>query len=148
MEKKLDALKTGKLRTYSSFKNCLKVEQYLFDIKDREIRKCFTRFRISAHQLEIEKGRYKGIDAEKRLCKFCNRNEVEDEVHFLLKCPLFDKERKQFLNKIYTKNKNVQHLSENNLFNWLMICEDSAVFNELAEFVFKCTEIRQKALLN
>lgn len=120
----------------------------MFDIKDREIRKCFTRFRISAHQLEIEKGRYKGIDAEKRLCKFCNRNEVEDEVHFLLKCPLFDKERKQFLNKIYTKNKNVQHLFENNLFNWLMICEDSAVFNELAEFVFKCTEIRQKALLN
>ena len=45
-------------------------------------RKCLTQLRVYAHRLEIESGRYKKKSASERLCKCCNLNAVEDEVHF------------------------------------------------------------------
>ena len=57
-------------------------EFYLETVKDVQKRKCLTQFRISAHQLEIESGRYKKRSVSERTCKFCNSNTVADEVHF------------------------------------------------------------------
>ena len=61
----------GKIRTYA-FKNIFKCENYLNVIKDGKIRSCLTKFRISAHKLEIEKGRYSNTPLNNRICKFCN----------------------------------------------------------------------------
>ena len=49
----------------------------------------FTQFRISSHHLAIERGRYKYIKAEHRMSRYCNTNETEDELHFLVKCPKY-----------------------------------------------------------
>ena len=65
------------------FKTYIYKEKYLSVIKNREVRKCVTALRISAHQLEIEMGRYKNVPLNSRICKLCKSNEVEDEVHFL-----------------------------------------------------------------
>ena len=48
-----------------------------------------TRFRVSAHTLLIEKGRYHNIERGKRICQMCDMNDVEYEYHFVLKCPLY-----------------------------------------------------------
>ena len=48
-----------------------------------------TRFRVSAHTLLIEKGRYHNIERGKRICQMCDMNDVEDEYHFILKCPFY-----------------------------------------------------------
>ena len=45
-----------------------------------------TRFRISAHNLPIEKGRWEGIDKSERKCKKCINNDVGDEKHYILYC--------------------------------------------------------------
>jgi hypothetical protein len=41
----------------------------------------------SNHYLEIERGRHRGLQAKEGICKLhvCLK-EVEDEIHFLLKC--------------------------------------------------------------
>ena len=46
-----------------------------------------SKLRISNHNLEIERGRHRGLQAKERICKLhvCLK-EVEDEIHFLLKC--------------------------------------------------------------
>ena len=65
-----------------------------------EHRKFYTEMRISAHNLEIEKGRYLKIPREDRLCKFCinlGTSVIGDELHFLLQCPLYEDERVKFL---------------------------------------------------
>jgi hypothetical protein len=49
------------------------------------------KFRVSAHNLEIKKGRYRGVKTEDRICKLCNTG-VEDETHFLLKSLSLNKE--------------------------------------------------------
>ena len=48
----------NKLRTYRMFKTDMNEEYYLTYIKDRNIRRNLTKLRISAHNLEIERGRH------------------------------------------------------------------------------------------
>lgn len=43
-------------------------------------------FRISAHQIAIEKGRYKKIDKDKRFCWQGKIMQVKDAFHFLIEC--------------------------------------------------------------
>ena len=48
---------TGKLRIYKTFKKEFKLETYLLLIENYKHRKELTKLRISAHSLQIEKGR-------------------------------------------------------------------------------------------
>ena len=50
-------------------------------------RKLYCSFRISCHDLEIERGRYirPYVKPDKRVCKLCLQ-EAETEEHFITKC--------------------------------------------------------------
>ena len=50
-------------------------------------RQAFTRLRLMSHNLKIETGRWNRTPRDARLC-ICSRNEVQDEEHVLLFCPL------------------------------------------------------------
>jgi hypothetical protein len=57
----------NKLRTYRKFKNLFKFEEYLqFGSKTEQ--QTYTTFRISVHDLRIERGRYEGLKVEDRIC--------------------------------------------------------------------------------
>ena len=43
--------------------------------------------------INIEVGRYNGIERELRVCNICVSGEVENEVHFLLKCVKYEEKR-------------------------------------------------------
>ena len=101
-----------KLRTYKLFKYLFKTEPYLKCVTNLKHRSALTRFRTSAHKLEIEVGRYKVIPKEIRYCKLCSNHEVEDELHFLLKCPMYDSLRSPFLESIKSKVLNLHTLSD------------------------------------
>ena len=65
-----------------------------------------SKFRLSSHDLEIERGRYdkKSIKPHERYCRYCkstNYLTVGDEFHFLMECPLYNYERTVSLNKIF-----------------------------------------------
>ena len=51
--------------------------------------------RLSSHSLSMETGRYQGINTVNILCQFC-KSDVEDEFHFVLKCPVYDCFRKLY----------------------------------------------------
>ena len=64
-----------KLRTYSKFKSKFEMENYLLVLKNRNERRNLTRLRISAHNLNIEKGRHKRpvkIPVDGRICELCS----------------------------------------------------------------------------
>ena len=136
----------GKLRTYSSFKQRFSKEIYLTDIKDKKVRTFFTKFRISAHRLNIETGRYRNIPVDQRLCKCCTYGVVEDEVHFALSCPLYNGLRTELFAKINSQNINFKLLNDNQKFIWLMSCEDTIVLNAFAKYLLDCYELRSKML--
>ena len=87
---------SSKLRTYALFKTKPGIEKYLIDIKNVSIRQEVTKFRLSNHRLAIETGRYDGLQPDKRFCPFCP-DEVENEAHFLFKCPVLRHIRKTYL---------------------------------------------------
>jgi len=86
---------SNKLRTYMTFKKEYKMENYVLVDVDKHIVSNFARLRISNHILEIERGRYRNIPADKRFCTICSipNNHVEDEVHFMCECELYKAER-------------------------------------------------------
>jgi hypothetical protein len=51
----------GKLCNYSKFKTNFGLEKYLCILKSFEQRRNFTRFRISSHRLQIERGDIRGL---------------------------------------------------------------------------------------
>ena len=133
----------GKMRTYYKFKPTFKKEIYLNVIRNRDVRKCLTRFRISAHDLEIEKGRYKNIKSDKRICKNCQTLEIEDEFHFLIRCPKYLTEREFLFTYISKYCLNFNLLSDQNKFVWLMTTEDINIIQKLANYIHSCFEIRK-----
>ena len=74
----------NKLRTYRTIKTNIKTKTYT-QILDQKQRQISCKFRILSNDLEIENGRYYQMEPEKRICILCNV-EVEDKMHFLLKC--------------------------------------------------------------
>ena len=71
---------------------------------DFKYRKEITKFRISNHRLNIEVGRYKNVLRPLRVCTLCDHNDIEDEFHFILKCPFYSDIRKMYIKQyIYQK---------------------------------------------
>ena len=139
----------NKLKTFKSFKFIFKREKYIEVIKYREVRKALPKLRCSNHRLKIEEGRFMSIPQENRICPnpSCN-GDVEDEIHFLLSCGIYTEIRKKFLNFVIDKSQNVKLLDKANLFNWLMITEDTQILSELGKFVHSCFKVRSKFIEN
>ena len=136
----------NKLRTYRRFKNQFIQEPYLLWGNQKQIQ-TLCKFRISAHQLEIERGRYFNVEVKNRICKLCN-SDVEDEIHFLLKCPALLKIRIPILNSLQSNYKNFSSLDTESSFIWLMSSEDPFVFNSVYKLLQCLNEERNALLLN
>ena len=135
----------NKLRTYRLFKNNLCLEKYLM-LENCKSTNELTKFRISAHDLEIEKGRYYNIPPDKRYCKLCKNDAVEDEIHFLLQCPKLETERLEFIKNISSRFINFKYLDEKSKFIWLMSNEDHFVNKTLVNMVNTLTQTRRAKL--
>ena len=92
-----DMLKDGKLVIYLFLKTNFGLEKYLTLVNNFNYKKSICRYRVSAHRLYIETGRYKNIPRNERLCKNCSANEIEDEAHFLIKCDKLNNKREENL---------------------------------------------------
>ena len=67
----------------------------------------FSKFRPSSHDLNIETGRHWHFESSKRKCSVCDTNDIEDEFHFILTCPLYENIRKVYINMYYYRNPRV-----------------------------------------
>ena len=82
--------KLPKLRTYILFKQQYMTEEYVkINLKRRE-RSVLAQFRLGILPIRIETGRFIGEKVEDRLCRMCNQNQIENEIHFLFHCPLYN----------------------------------------------------------
>ena len=97
----------GKLYLYRKLKSTFRMEPYLQHIKLFKFRKAMAMFRISAHRLEIETGRWvkndltnKSISRDNRFCTLCFENNVwsiGDEEHAIIYCPNFAVDRNKVM---------------------------------------------------
>jgi hypothetical protein len=61
---------------------------------------------LSSHKLAIEVGRLKKVDRGCRKCFNCD-SLIEDEFHFILKCPVYNNLRKRYIKPYYWKKPSV-----------------------------------------
>jgi len=81
----------NKLRTFRLFKSTLAVSSYVRLVSDRSQRSVLAKLRCGSLPLEIELGRFSRpkTPLSNRICKFCNKSEIENESHFLSSCELY-----------------------------------------------------------
>ena len=83
------------MRTYSLIQKDFKIEPYLENVKNLKDRISMTKFRLSNHNLMIEKGRHLNLVINERKCPFCLS--IEDEKHFLLDCHVYSPLRNELI---------------------------------------------------
>ena len=88
---------SSKLEYYCQFKTEFKMEKYVECISNDKLRSELAAFRLSAHNLDIERGRHNNVPRENRICCFCSMSMVESEFHFLLVCLRYSDIRRDLL---------------------------------------------------
>ena len=94
------------------------LERYLLVVKNREIRNNLCKFRISAHSLFVERGRYcrPKLNIDQRTCKQC-KNKVDNEFHMVHECSLYNNnERKQLFSQINSVFNQFEYLNDKTQF--------------------------------
>ena len=126
---------SGKLYLYRKIKSSFNVEPYLKQIRKRKFRRAMTALRISAHNLDIETGRYAAkksefVKREERHCSLCIEHNIKimgDEIHAVLVCPSLQKERKIILEFIGDLYPNFKTLNDKDKLIFMLTCENECL---------------------
>ena len=110
------------------------MESYL--LLPLHLRTALLRFRISCHQLRIERYLRPPLPAQERICLFCNDGSIEDEKHFMLSCTLYSN-MPAYIVFLDTCKETIQYLSTESKFNHVMRSTDHKLIYHLANFGFK-----------
>ena len=121
-------------KSYLEIKESWTQEKYISILDDKKAIELF-RFRTTNHRLPaVETGRFYNIDYKDRICHQCFRD-IGDEFHYLLVCPVFNKERKRFI-----KRQNIKHPNMLTYKN-IMLSSNAKLLNNLSLFVKHIMEI-------
>ena len=138
---------SSKLRTYSQIKTKIGIEGYLAAHPqiNTQYRIAFTKFRLSNHDLMIEKGRHFKVEKAERFCPFCPKT-IETELHFLVQNNTFACLRRELFSSIRKKSNTFHHLPEPQKFIYLLSSND--VIRHVDSFLRKSLQCRAFLLEN
>ena len=111
----------NKLRTYRLLKKVYETECYVKKLPFQE-RKSLALLRCGVAPIRLETGRYengKYIPEEERICQVCQA-EIENEIHVLLKCSLYEDLRMKLFDKANAINKDFINCDDTTRFIFLM----------------------------
>ena len=133
----------SKLRTYRTFKTRYETEHYLQVNITKTERSHLAQFRCAVLPLKIEMGRFSGLSVEDRICQVCNENAMEDELHFLFHCQIYNDIRIPFINKIENRESGFNAMPDLEKLKLVLRYEE----RECAKFIVSAM-IRRKSLLH
>ena len=145
-KQELNSRREGKLEFYSQYVSQFCLQDYFnCNSLPQHLRKVITRFRIGAHKLPAETGRYfSNISRDERYCPLCC-NGIGNEKHYLILCdnPIILSLRNYFFSKIgfsdtvfssLGSEERIAHLMSSNDHNTLI---NLGFFLEKLEAIFK-----------
>ena len=143
-----EVAESPKAITYKIFKVNVSFEKYLSSVKNFKHKSALTRFRLSNHNLMIEKGRHSRpkIERNDRKCFIC-QNMVEDEYHFITKCPLYNNERIHLYRVLKDNSRYFETYTDEQKKFFIMSNENEKVMAEVAKFIFNGMKVREQELL-
>ncbi len=131
-----------KLQCYSTLNRTTKFANYLL-IKPFKERQILSKYRLSNHDLEIERGRHRQTwtEREQRICRHCDLQQIEDEKHFLLVCPKYHNVRETFLPRFEALIPSFTELSDTEKMPFLL-GEDDNTAALAAKYVLTIHNVR------
>lgn len=133
-----DINNSRRLSTYCRFKHTFNLETHLDNSTDKKFSIALSRFRLSSHNLEIERGRYLNVPRNERICKFCNLRTIENEYHFLLICTLYTDIRKKYIKPYYCSWPTL------NKFDKLMMSRNKKEISNLSKYIYFASKVRKE----
>ena len=147
-----DSDESGKLHILRKIKKSFQYEKYLSIVKSSKYRRALTSLRIASHKLEIETGRWARkengdkLDRSERFCNFCKENgdeTVGDEIHAVIQCKTFERERNILFQKINEKIPLFVTLNDRNKLLFLLSMENNLIIN-VAKFIHKVLLVKRE----
>ena len=127
-----DTSKSGnggnKLRTYKCFKSTFDVEFYCKRVLSAKHRGALAKFRSGTAPIRLETGRYEKLQVCDRTCFNCT-SIVEDELHVLIHCPLYDDLRFNLFNEATSVCLNFQTLNDEEKLHFILSYPDIVNFS-------------------
>ena len=120
-------------RKFNSISHCTKT--YITMNMDRHLKCIMTKFRLGVSELSVHYYRHRNHTEENLICPFCKEMK-EDEVHFVLCCPVLDDLRKQYIPPKFCKNPCCFRLS------LLLASTNQEIIRKLSLFLYKAFKIR------
>ena len=131
-----------KLRLYSKFKENFKADDYVLSLMPRYERSLLAQLRLGILPLRVETGRFVNESLNNRICTLCNLLDIEDEIHFVCRCPIYDNPRLQLFQIAFEGNPNFYHLTQSDKFIYLV----KHHYKKLAIFIKQSWQIRQNLI--
>ncbi len=132
-----------KLRTYVKFKVSYNVEDYVMSFMSHAQRSCLAQLKCGILPLHIETGRWQGTQLDKRICKVCSSNSVENEEHFIFHCNKYNNTRSNFYQQICNNILSFLNNSDHDKFKILM---EKGNVNVFSRFICNIYRERQDVL--
>ena len=133
-----DRVRSQSLDVYNMVKTNCMIEKYVMYFHNSLFRHVIAKYRCAGHSLNIVKGRHTGVPKEDRLCQVCSMRVCENEVHFILECPVYARERRLYLpsdlvvEAVYLCN--------------LLSTEDIHILRGVAKFIIQAETVRKQML--
>ena len=121
-------------------KQIFEITPYLLILQNKKIGNAISKLRLSSHPLIIETVRHRNIVREDRKCTLCQLNDIEDECHFTLICPIYNDLRKEYLQKYFYVKPSVTN------YITLMNLSKLNILKNLATYIIKGFKLRETTL--
>ena len=86
--------------------------QYLNKLLNKKYSNAIAKLKLSPHPLLIETERYCVISQENRTCNYYDIDDIEDDIHFVRKCPKYTFLRNTYIPKHCSRNHNMHKFIE------------------------------------
>ena len=137
---------TSKGKFFTDIKKDISFEPYLSSALTCGERIVITKLRTSDHDLEIEKGRrhIPVIPRENKLCKFCDNNQIEEEIHFIFECILYEPQKSNFLRKCHNLFPRTKHLGYQDILQLIFMNPNPQLLSDLISYIHDISNTRSQ----
>ena len=130
-ERRSKLLSSSRFDTFKYFIEDDRQESYIYKIRNPCIRKIFTRLRID--MIVLSTCRINKTIAP--ACPLCSR-EPESVLHFVLKCPVYDRQRNLFIDKIVSRSPSFPNLDDIQKLKYIVDLKcPPEVINQCCKFI-------------
>ncbi len=121
-----------KLRTCFFMKHYC-TENYVKYCMSRHQRSLIAQLRLGILPIHLEIGRFRGTQLDDRICQLCDTQEVEDEIHFVCICNLYNDLRQNMYRTVEHKHIDFYMCDNKDTFIFLVQKERKILGNYLVE---------------